>query len=300
MTVALFITSVLAWGLTWIAIKLHLDAAPIMVSLCYRFVIAAVVLALVLAATGRLRPMAWRHQPWLVLQGVALFGANYVLVYNGSALVVSGLVALLFSSATLFNPVNAWIFFGQRPQPRVVAGAALGMAGIATLFRHDLMALDLGDGGALAGPLLGAALVLAGTYVFSLGNMVSMRNTREGLDLPNAVLWAMGYGAVIQAALAAARGLDFHFTVTPVTLGSLLYLALPGTIVGFLAYLSLVQRVGAGRAAYVTVLYPVVALVVSVLVEGYAWTLESTLGLALVMAGNLVIFGRLPRHRTPA
>ena len=291
MTALLFTVNVLVWGLSWIAIKLHLHAAPVMVSLCYRFAMAALVLALVLAVTGRLKPMARHHQPWLVLLGLGLFGGNYLLVYMGSAHVVSGIVAVLFSSATLFNPVNAWIFFGQRPQPRVVLGAALGLAGIATLFRHDLMAMDL-----TGGPLLGAGLVLAGTVIFSLGNMVSLRTTRAGIDLPNAVLWAMGYGAAVQAALAAALGLDFRFLVTPVTLGSLVYLAVPGTIVGFLTYLSLVERVGAGRAAYVTVLYPVLALVVSVFVEGYAWTLESTVGLALVMGGNIVIFGRLPRR----
>ena len=73
-------------------------------------------------------------------------------------------------------------------------------------------------------------------------------------------------------------------------IGSLLYLAIPGSVIGFTAYLTLVGRMGPERAAYCTVLFPVVALNISVFVEGYQWTAPALLGLALVMLGNVLVF----------
>jgi len=65
--------------------------------------------------------------------------------------------------------------------------------------------------------------------------------------------------------------------------------------VAFIAYLALINRVGAGRAAYVTVLFPVVALTVSTFLEGYVWTPIGATGLAMVLLGNITIFARLPK-----
>jgi len=78
------------------------------------------------------------------------------------------------------------------------------------------------------------------------------------------------------------------------------HLAIPGSVIGFTAYLTLVRRLGADRAAYCTVLFPIVALNVSALVEGFHWTAPALLGLLLVAAGNVVVFwrGSVPRLRS--
>jgi drug/metabolite transporter (DMT)-like permease len=84
------------------------------------------------------------------------------------------------------------------------------------------------------------------------------------------------------------------FDPSPRYVGALLYLAIPGSVIGFTAYLTLVGRLGPERAAYSTVLFPVVALNVSAWAEGYRWTLPALLGLGLVMAGNVLVFRRKP------
>ena len=61
-------------------------------------------------------------------------------------------------------------------------------------------------------------------------------------------------------------------------------------MIGFTAYLMLVGRIGPERAAYCTVLFPIVALAVSTVFEGYQWTALAVVGLVLVVAGNLVAF----------
>ena len=77
---------------------------------------------------------------------------------------------------------------------------------------------------------------------------------------------------------------------------ALLYLSVLGSVVGFTTYLSLVARVGPSRAAYTTVLFPVVALAVSTVYEGYRWHWTGVLGLAIALCGNVVIFSGAPKR----
>ncbi len=85
-----------------------------------------------------------------------------------------------------------------------------------------------------------------------------------------------------------------------ITLGcTLLYLAVIGSIIGFAAYFSLVGRIGAGPAAYTTVMFPLIALGMSTLFEGYKWSGAAVFGLALILLGNMVMFYR-PRARASA
>jgi drug/metabolite transporter (DMT)-like permease len=72
-------------------------------------------------------------------------------------------------------------------------------------------------------------------------------------------------------------------------------LAIPGSVIGFTAYLTLVGRMGPERAAYCTVLFPVVALNISVFFEGYQWTAPALFGLFMVMLGNVLVFRKAKR-----
>lgn len=299
MSALLFATVVFCWGFTWYAIALQLGSVAPEVSILWRFLLAAAVFWAGLAATGRLRRARARQHLWFAAMGLTLFGLNFLLVYGATLYVASGIVSVVFTLSTVFNAFNQWLFLGRRPSPRVLLGGLLGTAGVGLLFGEAFLHVAVGSEAAL-----GVALVLLGTYVFSLGNLVSLRVTGpgmgEGIDLPNAIARGMTWGALFLALFALARGSAFVVEWTPVYLLSLLYLAVPGSVVAFLAYLSLLRRVGADRAAYATVLFPVVALTVSTLFEGYLWTPWSLAGLPLVLLGNLVIFARLPERRGAA
>jgi drug/metabolite transporter (DMT)-like permease len=140
--------------------------------------------------------------------------------------------------------------------------------------------------------LWGLGLALAGTYCFSLGNLLSGAMQRQGQTPLQTNAWAMTVGACAIAAWALLRGEAPAFDASPAYVGAWLYLAIPGSVIGFTAYLTLVGRLGADKAAYCTVLFPVVALNVSAWMEGYTWTGGALLGLALVLAGNVVVFWR--------
>lgn len=285
MNLFLYILTVLIWGTTWIAIKFQLGVVAAPVSIAYRFWIAAAVLFLFLAATRRpLWPprQAW---PYLLAQGVALFCCNFLCFYYASQWVSSGLVAVVFSTAPIWNAINGRLFLQRPIRRQVVAGALLGLGGIGLLFLPQMRG-HWND----SGMLLGLALALLGTLCFSAGNLLSSRMQALGLTPWLTNSWAMLIGSTILGLGALALGMPFTFEPGTRYAASLLYLALPGSVVGFTAYLLLVGRIGPDRAAYSTVLFPVVALTVSTMVEGYQWTALACAGLLLVLGGNLMAF----------
>jgi drug/metabolite transporter (DMT)-like permease len=287
MNALLYITTVLIWGTTWIAISMQSGSVPVLVSVFYRFALAAGLLLLVLMLAGRLRRVSLRDHGFCVLQGMCVFGFNFCCFYAANAYINSGLESVLFSLATVFNALNGVLFFRQRLTQRLLLANLLGFIGILSLFWHDLTGAGMN-----ADVLLGIGLSLLGTYGFSLGNMISVRHQARGLDLLSTNAYAMGYGALVMLMLAWISGASFSIVWTTAYVGSLLYLALFGSVIGFAAYFALIGRIGAGPAAYATVMFPLIALGMSTLFEGYQWTSSAIVGLILILLGNAVMFYR--------
>ncbi|MPW15413.1 EamA family transporter [Paraburkholderia sp. CNPSo 3157] len=290
MNLFLYIVTVLIWGTTWIAIKWQLGVVPAPVSIACRFWLAAIVLFALLKLMRR--PVwppraAWR---FLAAQGLALFCVNFLCFYYAEGVVPSGLVAVVFSTAPLLNSLNGRLFMGRPLQPTAIVGAVLGLAGIVCLSLQQ-MAGHLGDHAAW----LGLAVAFAGTMCFSAGNLLSSRMQSMGLHPIVTNSWAMLIGAGVLTLGSLAAGLPFALEADARYLGALVYLAVPGSVIGFTAYLMLVGRIGPERAAYCTVLFPFVALAVSTVFEGYRWSVLAVIGLVLVVAGNLVAFGMTRR-----
>ncbi len=285
LTPLLYVITVLIWGTTWIAIKWQLGVVPAPVSIAYRFWIAALVLLISLAFARRPLIPPRKAWPFLFAQGLALFCCNFLCFYYASGYVASGLVAVVFSTAPLWNALNSRLFLGRAIQQQAVFGALFGLCGIALLFLPQMR----GQWGS-TGMLLGLALALLGTLCFSCGNLLSSHMQAMGLTPWLTNTWAMMIGAAILTLASVAMHLPLSLEPGMHYLGALLYLAIPGSVVGFTAYLILVGRMGPERAAYCTVLFPVVALSISTIYEGYSWSALSLCGLALVLIGNLLAF----------
>lgn len=292
MNLSLYLLTVLIWGTTWIALKLQLGVVEIPVSIVYRFGLAALVLFAVLLATGRLQTMGRRGHLICVAQGLCLFCVNFMCFLTASQWLPTGLIAVVFSTASVWNALNARIFFGQRISASVLGAGALGLLGLGLMFWPELAAHD-----ASPQTLLGLGLALVGTLCFSAGNMLSSVQQKAGLRPLTTNAWGMLYGALLLSGYCLLRATPFGMDWSVRYVGSLLYLVIPGSVIGFTAYLTLVGRMGAERAAYCTVLFPVVALNVSAYAEGYQWTAPALGGLVLVMLGNVLVFRR---RATPA
>ncbi|CAB3809821.1 putative amino-acid metabolite efflux pump [Paraburkholderia caffeinitolerans] len=298
MNLLLYALTVLIWGTTWIAIKWQLGVVPAPVSIAWRFGIAALLMFALLRFMRR--PVwppraAWRY---LVAQGLALFCLNFLCFYYAEDIVPSGLVAVVFSTAPLLNSINGRLFMGRPLQPAAVGGAVLGLIGIVCLFVQQ-MAGHIGDQAAW----LGLAVAFLGTQCFSAGNLLSSRMQSMGLHPLVTNGWAMLIGTAVLLVGSALAGLPFTIELDARYLGALAWLAVAGSVIGFTAYLMLVGRIGPERAAYCTVLFPIVALAISTLFEGYRWTWLTVVGLLLVVSGNLVAFDLTRRvfvRRAPA
>jgi len=281
--VSLFCISTLIWGSTWLAIKFQLGVVSPDVSVAYRFALAAVMLGAWCLVTNRTLRFDLRTHGFIALQGVLLFGFNYVGVYWAERYATSGLVAVLFSTIVFMNPVGAHWLFGTSVTLRTLVAAGLGVAGVTLLFVPEL--IEARHGGDVA---LGIALGLGSTVIASSGNMAAMRNQRAGVPVLGSTAWGMLYGAVAAGLIAVVTGAPWTIDTRAPYLVSLAYLALFGSVIAFASYLTLLKLVGPGPASYVGVATPVVAMIASTLFEGYRWTPLAACGVVLVIAGNWI------------
>ena len=280
---ALFIVTVFVWGTSWIAITWQIGSIPVTVSVAYRMGLASILLLLVLAAFGKLVfPKVWR---FVALQAALLFSLNFVALYNATSFISSGQVSVIFSLASIFNALNARLFFGVAVTWRVLCAGLVGFLGLALLFWQDLAISSNTD------TLIGIAWAALGTALFSLGNMASRKNSALGVTPVIANAWGMGLGAALLLLIAAVRGMPIPVPSDAQYIAALLYLAVFASVIGFTCYLMLVDRIGAAQAGYATVLFPIVALIVSSMFEGFEWTGLAIAGITLTIAGNLVMFG---------
>ncbi len=282
---------VLVWGGSWHVIIYQFGAVPVETSLAYRFLLGALFLAPVLLV-GRRTALSLRDHLWIALQGMLVFGLCYWIFYRAVGSMTSGLVAVVFSLLTIFNACNQSLFFRLPLERRVLAAAALGIAGIGAVFAPDLRGVE-------GNPALVQAVgwTLLATYLASLGNMISVRNSRAGIPAAVFTAYGMGYGGALMLLVSVVENGAPNFEMTAGYVWSLLYLSALASSLAFALYFGLIARIGAARAAYVTVMMPLVALAISSLFEDYRWGLEAGLGVALILLGNVLV---LTRGRQPA
>jgi drug/metabolite transporter (DMT)-like permease len=286
----LYIITVLIWGSTWLAIRFQLGVVAPELSVAYRFFLASILL-LLYSAFKRL-PLRFnlRQHAFMALQGLLLFSVNYILVYIAEGFVTSGLVAVIFSSIIILNVFFGALFLRTPVQAQVVIGAITGMAGLALIFWPELSGFDFGSG-----PAYGLSLALISSVSASLGNIVSARNQRNELPVIQTNAYGMAYGAAFTALIALARGAEFNFDPSTGYVLSLIYLALFGSVIAFSTYLTLLGRIGAGRAAYITIIFPVIALLLSAIFENFTMNSLQFMGIALILLGNIIVLRRTKR-----
>jgi drug/metabolite transporter (DMT)-like permease len=219
----------------------------------------------------------------MALQGFSLFGLGYCGSYLATVYMTSGLVAVVFSTVLMWNILNLRIFMVQPVAWRAFWGGFLGLSGICIVFWKDLAAFTATRG------LIGLLIALAGAYMASIGNVVGARNAKKGVPVTQANAFGMGYGGLLTLFIHFVMGGTLTMDWSIGYLGPMLYLTLFGSIVAFGCYMLLISRIGADYAAYVTLLMPIIALVLSTLYEGYHWSVNAFAGVTLVLMGNLII-----------
>ena len=280
----LYLITVLIWGSTWLAIEFQLGVVAPEVSIVYRYAIGSIILFLYCKFRRLKLLFDLKSHAWFMVLGATLFCLNYVFAYRAQVHITSALAAIAFSTMLWINIILSRLIFNTRAGHRVLIGAILGILGIVTLFAPQVSEVSLTDE-----VFIGSILALLGALVASVGNMLSQGAQKRALPVVQANAWGMLYGAILTALIAIAQGQAFTFDATFTYIASLAYLALFGSVVAFGAYLTLLGRIGAHKAGYATVMFPVVALVLSILFEGLGLDMTIVLGTALVLLGNLLV-----------
>ena len=280
----LFAACTAIWGSTWLAITFQLGTVAPEASVAWRFLLASSLLfAYCLARRLPLRYTRRQHAG-IALQGVLMFGASYIAVYYAEQNVVSGLVAVGYSASPLLGMLGMRLLFRTPMTNGLIAGSLLGIAGVVLVFWPEFGLLR-GD----RRTAVGAAFTAVAVVLSTLGSMAAHRNQEARIPLWQGMAWAMLYGALASLAIALALGKPIGFSWTPPYLLSLAYLAVLGSVVAFAGYLTLIRRIGVARSGYIGVMVPIVALAVSAAFEGFRWHAFTGLGIAISVAGNVVV-----------
>ena len=281
---ALYALVVFVWGTSWIGMRWQVGVVAPEVSVLWRFALAFPLMFAWAALAGQRLSFGRDMHIRFAAMGALMFSTNLILFYNGSRFISTGLMAVVFSLASIFNAVLGAVFMGQGIERRLIGAGAVGVTGVALMFAPEILGRTLD-----AQALTGLAISVAATLSFCSGSIVSADVQRRGGPVLSSTAWGMLYGAAFLLVFVLARGqpmiVEWNFRY----LGSLVWLAVVASVIAFTAFLTLIGRTGAARAGYMTILFPVVALFVSTFVEGYRWTPLAVLGLMLVVAGNVMV-----------
>ena len=290
-----FIIFTSIWGSTWIVIRDQLGSVPAHWSITYRFIIAAAAMAVVAAMKGESLRLGPRGLMAAAILGGLQFVINFNAVYLAEHHITSGLVATVFALLLIPNSLLGWAFLGQKPSARFTWGSLIAVAGIALLFVHELREHPARSGEIL----LGLGLTLAGMLGASAANVFQARDKVRKFPLFALLAWAMGLGALMDGAIAlVASGPPVVEARLGYWLG-LVYLAIFASALAFSLYLPVVRKIGPAKAAYSSVLVPIIAMGFSTWLEDYRWTPLTIAGAVLALGGMLAALTRT-RSTIPA
>ena len=280
-TILLYAATVLVWGSTWIMMKFQLGVVAPAASLSYRYFLAGCLVLAGAWAVGKVIRLGWRQHLWCALQGGLMFSVNYWLTYLAAEHLTTGVVSVFFAGVSGATMLITWALFSKVPQRLPAAGASLGVAGTALVFWPEIAGLPVDGPEALSGGLL-----VLSVFLFAGGGLVGARNLATGMPRYATIGWSMCYGGIWMACLTLVRGEAFDFDLSFPYVASLLWLMVMGSGVVFVMYFIVIERIGPERAAYASVMFPLVALMISTFAEDYHWSWMALIGVPLAIAGN--------------
>jgi drug/metabolite transporter (DMT)-like permease len=279
-----FAIATIIWGTTWIVIRDQLGTVPPTWSVTYRFAAGAVAMFIYVVATRSPLNIGWPGHTFAILFGFAQFVLNFNFVYRAEEHITSGLVAVLFALLIVPNALFGRVFLRQPLSGRFLMGSVVAVVGVAMLIAQEVRA----DTASASATLLGVILTVLGVLSASVANI--MQGTAQGKALPMAstLAWGMLWGTAMNAVLALFLNGPPVFDTSARYLGGVLYLGVFASAIAFTCYFSVIRDVGPARAAYSSVLTPILAMIISTVVEDYRWSWLAAAGGVVALAGLLI------------
>ena len=283
----LFLITLFCWSPTWYLIKFQLGYVDPLVSVFYRFLIAAIIIFIYLVIKNKNLKFSINHHFWFLFFGTCLYSINYVFFYLSNTYLISAFPAIVFSTVVIMNILGEKFYFNKKPSLKTLIGAIIGMIGIIIIFNEEIFNFSLSEG-----THIGLFLALIGTFCASTGNMVHQRNLNNNFPPIQTIAYAMLYGSLVTLFVTKIRGAELLFENSVSYISSLLYLAIFGSIFAFISYLKLLEKVGPGRAGYVGVVMPVLALIISTIFEKLEWQIDLIIGLPILIIGAILVINQ--------
>jgi drug/metabolite transporter (DMT)-like permease len=253
----------------------------------YRFLIAAIVIFVYLILKKKNLKFSLNQHLWFLLFGVCLYSLNYVFFYLSNTYLISAFPAVVFSTVVIMNILGEGFYFKKKPSLKTLIGATIGMIGIIIIFSDEIFNFSFANG-----THVGLFLALLGTFAASTGNMVHQRNLNNNFSLIPTLAYAMLYGSLVTLLITQIKGTELLFEYSFSYIASLTYLSIVGSIFAFIFYLRLLEKVGAGRAGYVGVVMPVLALLISTVFENLEWQQDLIIGLPILVIGAVLVINQ--------
>tara|TARA_B110000027_G_scaffold102692_1_gene108694 strand:+ start:1324 stop:2208 length:885 start_codon:yes stop_codon:yes gene_type:complete len=283
----LFIITLFCWSPTWYIIKFQLGYVDPLVSVFYRFLIASIIIFIYLILKNKDLKFSLNQHFWFLLFGVCLYSLNYVFFYLSNTYLISAFPAIVFSTVVIMNILGEGFYFKKKPSLKTLLGASIGMVGIIIIFNDEIFNFSLTNG-----THIGLFLALFGTFCASTGNMVHQRNLNNNFPLIPTIAFAMLYGSLVTLLITQIKGTELLFEYSFSYIASLVYLSIAGSIFAFIFYLKLLEKVGAGRAGYVGVVMPVLALLISIAFEDLELQIDLMIGLPVLIIGAVLVINQ--------
>ena len=283
----LFTATLFCWSPTWYLIKFQLGYVDPLVSVFYRFVSASLIIFVYLIIKRKSLKFSFNRHIWFLFFGTCLYSVNYVFFYTSNTYLVSAFPAIVFSTVVIMNILGEWFYFKKKPTTNTLIGATIGMIGIIIIFNEEIFNFSLNNG-----THIGLFLALLGTFCASTGNMVHQRNLNNNFPLIQTIAFAMLYGSLITLLITQLNNTELLFEFTFRYIASLAYLSVFGSIFAFIFYLKLLEKVGPGRAGYVGVVMPVIALLISTIFENLKWQIDLIIGLPILLVGAVLVINQ--------
>ncbi|MDB4227111.1 DMT family transporter, partial [Candidatus Pelagibacter sp.] len=207
--------------------------------------------------------------------------------YLSNTYLISAFPAVVFSTVVIMNILGEHFYFKKKPSLKTLIGATIGMIGIIIIFSDEIFNFSLANG-----THVGLFLALLGTFSASTGNMVYQRNLNNNFPLIPTLAYAMLYGSLVTLLITQIKGTELLFEYSFSYIVSLAYLSIVGSIFAFIFYLRLLEKVGAGRAGYVGVVMPVLALLISTVFENLEWQQDLIIGLPILIIGAVLVINQ--------
>lgn len=279
-----FTIATIIWGTTWIVIRDQLGTVPPTWSVAYRFAAGAAAMFIYAALTKSPFRIGRQGHIFAIVFGFAQFVLNFNFVYRAEAFITSGLVAVLFALLIVPNALLGRAFLKQPLSARFLLGSLVAVGGVGMLIAQEVRA----DSASASATILGVALTILGVLSASVANI--MQGTAQGKALPMAstLAWGMLWGTGMNAVLALVLNGAPVFEWTPTYIGGVVYLGVFASAVAFTCYFSVIRDVGPARAAYSSVLTPIIAMIISTIVEDYRWSWLAAAGGIVALSGLLI------------